>query len=641
MFAPACAAPVPILPAVPASGMTFGPSTQNVHAPTPCAGADGSEVAFSYTPTERVDLLWSVDAAGGFDAVAYIRAGHCDGTDGMGTPLPDAACANFNGAGGAEALEWRDAVPGTTYYFFVDGLSPTDKGDFQAFLDTRIIAGEGDDCGPFSVRCDDGLVCDLSLMMPVCVTATAFCVDTALGTLTSGATGVGNTTGMLDNLRCGNYMTSEGTDGPDQHWRLVADSTGGTYSIQAVSTDTPLHFVALYRAESCVDSSTTSQCTTGDATSATFDVALLPGGSTYVIVDSLFTSDATGQGPYTIRADKVTFLAAGSACDPALSRTVRCPSGQTCDPTSLLCSPACGNGQLDPGEVCDDGATTAGDGCSAACQVELAYTVAVEAEANDTPATAQVLPAGNVLLAGSRAGTLDVDYYKVTLAKGAILTVETLDGATSTCADFQQDSQLRVLDAAGATELGFSDRKHVYFDRCAYAAVPIAAAGDYIIEVTAAAISYAMLFDYTLRVFVHTPVFGAAVAEAEPNDSPMLAQGPFSTKTAIAGALSSLDDNDFSALTVPAGFRLMARTQNGATDTCTGDLKSQVTVFDATMFPAVLATDNGEGTCSVAQYNVNPGHAVPVVTTFSVSVSASPMAPAAFDYSLQLEAFPR
>ena len=34
---------------------------------------------------------------------------------------------------------------------------------------------------------------------------------------------------------------------------------------------------------------------------------------------------------------------------------------------------ACGNGLLDGGETCDDGNTTAGDGCSAACGVENCY----------------------------------------------------------------------------------------------------------------------------------------------------------------------------------------------------------------------------------------------------------------------------
>ncbi len=35
--------------------------------------------------------------------------------------------------------------------------------------------------------------------------------------------------------------------------------------------------------------------------------------------------------------------------------------------------PACGNGKLDPGETCDDGNTTSGDGCSSDCLVETGF----------------------------------------------------------------------------------------------------------------------------------------------------------------------------------------------------------------------------------------------------------------------------
>jgi uncharacterized protein (TIGR03382 family) len=40
----------------------------------------------------------------------------------------------------------------------------------------------------------------------------------------------------------------------------------------------------------------------------------------------------------------------------------------------------CGNGTVDPGETCDDGNTTAGDGCSATCQTE---TIACPDSSND------------------------------------------------------------------------------------------------------------------------------------------------------------------------------------------------------------------------------------------------------------------
>src|SRR5438105_526553 len=48
-------------------------------------------------------------------------------------------------------------------------------------------------------------------------------------------------------------------------------------------------------------------------------------------------------------------------CSPSGDASARCYDG--------VCLPAgCGNGRLDPGEVCDDGNDVVGDGCSAACK---------------------------------------------------------------------------------------------------------------------------------------------------------------------------------------------------------------------------------------------------------------------------------
>ncbi len=49
-----------------------------------------------------------------------------------------------------------------------------------------------------------------------------------------------------------------------------------------------------------------------------------------------------------------------------------CPDGTTCAAAQPVCivNP-CGNGRVEPGETCDDGNTTAGDGCNATCQVEV------------------------------------------------------------------------------------------------------------------------------------------------------------------------------------------------------------------------------------------------------------------------------
>jgi cysteine-rich repeat protein len=55
---------------------------------------------------------------------------------------------------------------------------------------------------------------------------------------------------------------------------------------------------------------------------------------------------------------------------------------------NIVCSHVCGNGVLDAGERCDDGNTRAGDGCSAACQLEDAPTPAAAA----APVAQQVAP---------------------------------------------------------------------------------------------------------------------------------------------------------------------------------------------------------------------------------------------------------
>ena len=53
--------------------------------------------------------------------------------------------------------------------------------------------------------------------------------------------------------------------------------------------------------------------------------------------------------------------------------TLRCTSGCAFD-TSACEATACGNGRLETGETCDDGGTTAGDGCSATCTTETGWT---------------------------------------------------------------------------------------------------------------------------------------------------------------------------------------------------------------------------------------------------------------------------
>jgi cysteine-rich repeat protein len=93
-----------------------------------------------------------------------------------------------------------------------------------------------------------------------------------------------------------------------------------------------------------------------------------PAATPLVIVvddDTLFT----GQGPYRLEVSLVPVREAGGTCDVA-GVTSRCVPGLTCNRGLCQTPFTCGNGQLDAGEQCDDGAAnsdTAPDACRTHC----------------------------------------------------------------------------------------------------------------------------------------------------------------------------------------------------------------------------------------------------------------------------------
>jgi len=64
------------------------------------------------------------------------------------------------------------------------------------------------------------------------------------------------------------------------------------------------------------------------------------------------------------------FEAAGSTCDDGKSETTE----DKCNPVGVCNGPTCGNGTKETGENCDDGDVDAGDGCSPTCTVEDGFT---------------------------------------------------------------------------------------------------------------------------------------------------------------------------------------------------------------------------------------------------------------------------
>ncbi len=61
--------------------------------------------------------------------------------------------------------------------------------------------------------------------------------------------------------------------------------------------------------------------------------------------------------------------AAGDGCSP----TCQVEVGWTCTGNPSHCSPICGDGLVLGSEPCDDGGTTSGDGCDATCHIEVGY----------------------------------------------------------------------------------------------------------------------------------------------------------------------------------------------------------------------------------------------------------------------------
>jgi cysteine-rich repeat protein len=77
----------------------------------------------------------------------------------------------------------------------------------------------------------------------------------------------------------------------------------------------------------------------------------------------------------------------------------RAPAGQMCatgsyvigfdSESNIICTEACGNGVINPGEICDDGNAESGDSCPATCQSE-----AVQPEGAEVGVAAKVIPVG-------------------------------------------------------------------------------------------------------------------------------------------------------------------------------------------------------------------------------------------------------
>jgi cysteine-rich repeat protein len=175
------------------------------------------------------------------------------------------------------------------------------------------------------------------------------------------------------------------------------------------------------------------------------------------------------------RLTKFVYTAIVAACmiDSLLAApdTERAPAGQKCprgsyvtgfdSEANIICSEACGNGVLNPGEACDDGNTESGDSCPATCQVEGA-----ETEGADEEIAAQAILADTVISPTiSNPIISDIKPSKLVFGKPELAitvsgtgfhtdTVIIFEGKTYTPRVNQAGTQLKVTIPTGDLSIG-------------------------------------------------------------------------------------------------------------------------------------------------------------------------------------------
>src|SRR5512142_2003851 len=76
----------------------------------------------------------------------------------------------------------------------------------------------------------------------------------------------------------------------------------------------------------------------------------------------------------------------GTGCSKTCTKEPIC-RGTDGNGATHACTPTCGNGNIEPGEQCDDGNTVGGDGCSSACQIEDGFTCDTQTNPDTQPCT--------------------------------------------------------------------------------------------------------------------------------------------------------------------------------------------------------------------------------------------------------------
>jgi|GEM_PF-1954965 len=318
------------------------------------------------------------------------------------------------------------------FYVIVD--SDGDGGPYT--LDVSVTPGA---CGNHLLdgneQCDDGNAASGDGCSPTCTLEPIAGADTCPGhalTLAAQAdgsrTGVvsGTTTGLANDVASCQSLLS--ANAPDAVFAVTADIDG------ALELELDASFQATL---SVIDRCSAPLGERSTVLACSYNAWIPPLGD-----ESPYVVEGMGSGRKTVRAP----VAAGKTYWVVVDGSVgssNAPSAAA-GPFELrakLAPAACGNGIIDGGETCDDGATEGGDGCSATCQLEPATVADTCANAADVPfvdegagkwtaavksGTTNLSPDQNFGSSSAQAGTCWARgrdaYFKVTSPAAGVLT---------------------------------------------------------------------------------------------------------------------------------------------------------------------------------------------------------------------------
>lgn len=388
-----------------------------------CGGGNGQEAV--YAVTSDVTGLLTAKLTSVFDSVLYARR-TCDDTK------TEASCNDAAGDQGGEEI--RIAVSqNQPVYLFVDGYAAS-TGSFT--LDIQIdTAFCGNGIAEAPEVCDDGNTIAGDGCAPDCTFESGGILDDCPGQsfLLAGAgiaprkiSFAGTTTGLSSNT-----VTPTGCSGSGYNtiYSITPDVDGSLTARLVASYDN----ATLHARTECDISATQLDCkeATDPLQTLELTVPVVAGLPHYVVVDS---SSSTYNGGYAL---------------------------------DVTLTPAtCGNKTLDGAEQCDDGNTTAGDGCGADCKLEPVSasadncpgaTLALTADVGGTYAGVVTASTAN-LVADLKPKTSQGNCSTANTAKDAVYVVTSpINGKLTATVSGTFDSMVYVRTACDADAAAYAD----------------------------------------------------------------------------------------------------------------------------------------------------------------------------------------